>query len=70
MPIGEWIKGPLKGWAEDTIATLDPGRYNVSGAQQMLADHIAEKANHTRELRTLLMTARWMQNFSAGTSGS
>ncbi|QJF52887.1 asparagine synthase (glutamine-hydrolyzing) [Roseobacter ponti] len=65
MPIGEWIKGPLKGWAEDTIATLDPGRYNVSGAQQMLADHIAEKANHTRELRTLLMTARWMQNLSA-----
>lgn len=65
MPIGEWIKGPLEGWARDTLATLDPSRYNVAGAISMFEDHKAGKANRTRELRTLLMSAVWMRALSA-----
>lgn len=67
MPIGEWIKGPLESWARDTLNTLDSARYNVTAAQKMLDDHNAEKTNHTRELRTLLMAATWMQNLPAQT---
>lgn len=59
MPIGEWIKGPLAGWAEDTLRSLDPARYNIAGALAMFADHKSGAANHTRELRTLLMSATW-----------
>jgi asparagine synthase (glutamine-hydrolysing) len=65
MPIGEWIKGPLEDWARDTLAMLDPARYNVAGAIQMFEDHKANKANHTRELRTLLMSAQWMRQLKA-----
>lgn len=65
MPIGEWIKGPLEGWARDTLAMLDPSRYNVAGAISMFEDHKAGKANHTRELRTLLMSATWMRSLNA-----
>ena len=65
MPIGEWIKGPLSGWAEDTLRMLDPARYNVEGALALFADHKTGKANHTRELRTLLMTATWMRQLVA-----
>lgn len=65
MPIGEWIKGPLAGWAEDTLRMLDPARYNVEGALSVFADHKAGKANHTRELRTLLMSATWMRQLDA-----
>ncbi|WGI22134.1 asparagine synthase (glutamine-hydrolyzing) [Amylibacter sp. IMCC11727] len=65
MPIGEWIKGPLEDWARDTLATLDPSRYNVAGAVQMFEDHKGGKANHTRELRTLLMSAHWMRQLAA-----
>mgnify|MGYP003499485165 FL=1 len=36
MPIGEWVKGPLYGWAVDTLRMLDPSRYNVDAALQML----------------------------------
>ena len=64
MPIGEWIKGPLADRATDTLQTLDPARYNVAGALEMYADHKAGKANHTRELRTLLMSATWIRNMA------
>ena len=65
MPIGEWIKGPLEDWARDTLATLDSSRYNVAGAIQMFEDHKSDKANYTRELRTLLMSAQWMRQLTA-----
>ena len=61
LPIGEWIKGPLKDWAEARIAALDPDRYRVGEAQALLAEHGAGAANHTRELRTLLTTSVWME---------
>ncbi len=62
MPIGEWIKDHLYDWAHETLKGLDPSRYQVQGAIDMLNDHKAGKANYTCELRTLLMSAAWMQN--------
>lgn len=60
MPIGDWIKEPLRDWAEDTLRGLDPSRYNIPAVLQLFADHRDGKANHTRELRTLLMAATWI----------
>lgn len=65
MPIGEWIKGPLEGWARDTLRQLDPARYNVDGALALFDEHKTGKVNHTRELRTLLMSATWMRTLKA-----
>lgn len=64
MPIGEWVKGPLYGWARETLSLLDPSRYSVPAALQMLDEHRLEKANYTRELRTLFMSAVWMQKLA------
>ncbi|MGL5840122.1 MAG: asparagine synthase (glutamine-hydrolyzing) [Sphingorhabdus sp.] len=64
MPIGEWVKGPLHGWAVDTLRLLDPSRYNVDAALQILEEHRLEKANYTRELRTLFMSAMWMRSLA------
>lgn len=60
LPIGEWIKGPLQSWARETLSTLDPARYHVNAALDLLEQHVSGSANHTRELRTLLTTAKWM----------
>ncbi|MGI9405385.1 MAG: asparagine synthetase B family protein, partial [Hyphomicrobiaceae bacterium] len=60
LPIGEWIKGPLKDWAHDTITDLDPARYQVANARTLLENHISGAANNTRELRTLLTASVWM----------
>lgn len=65
MPIGEWIKGPLKGWAYDRLSELDPSRYNVTGAIGLLEEHNSGKANHTRALRTLIMSSAWLKNLPA-----
>ena len=65
MPIGEWIKGPLKGWAHDRLSELDPSRYNVVGAIALLDEHNSGKANHTRALRTLIMSSAWLKSLSA-----
>ncbi len=64
LPIGDWIKGPLYGWAKDLLMKLDPSRYNVKNALIFLEQHKKGEANHTRELRTLLMTSQWHQNLN------
>lgn len=60
MPIGEWIKDPLRDWAHATLSALDPARYNVPGALALFEEHVAGHANHTRPLRTLLMASAWL----------
>ena len=60
MPIGEWVKGPLKDWAREILTSLDKSRYDVSGVLQIFDEHISGKLNHTRSLRTLLMSSVWL----------
>lgn len=59
LPIGEWIKSPLKDWAYDTILELDKSRYNTKSAIRLLDDHVKNVSNNTRELRTLFTSSIW-----------
>jgi len=63
MPIGEWIKGPLYGWAYDLLSSNKDNRFNTKNMLLMLEEHKAGLANYTRELRTLLMTQLWLKNY-------
>ena len=63
VPIGEWIKGPLYQWARDVLALPDGGRFNRSEVDRMLEDHRAGLQNFTKQLRTLLMTKLWLNEF-------
>lgn len=63
LPIGEWIKAPLYQWARDVLATPDGGRFDRSELLVMLDEHRAGLHNHTRQLRTVLMTKLWLQEF-------
>lgn len=60
MPIGEWIKGPLKDWAIASLEGLDKSRYNVKESLSLLNEHCSGIYDHTRSLRTLLITSAWM----------
>ena len=60
MPIGEWIKGPLKDWAIASLEGLDKSRYNVKESLNLLNEHCSDIYDHTRSLRTLLITSAWM----------
>lgn len=63
VPIGEWIKAPLFQWARDVLALPDGGRFDRNELHVMLDEHRSGLHNHTRQLRTLLMTKLWLQEF-------
>lgn len=63
LPIGEWIKGPLYQWAKTVLALPDGGRFDRNELQVMLEEHRSGLHNHTRQLRTLIMTKLWLQEF-------
>jgi asparagine synthase (glutamine-hydrolysing) len=63
VPIGTWLRGPLKEWA---TATLEHGRLEQVGIQtsavlELFFEHCQRKADHARTLWTLLVLAEWLE---------
>ncbi len=63
VPIGRWLRGPLKDWAESTLAGGRLERAGISGeaALSLLQEHCARKADHGRALWTLLVLGEWLE---------
>ncbi len=61
LPIGEWIKSTLYDWAHDTLARVDENYMNKKEILAMLGEHTSGAKNHTRALRTLVMTQLWIE---------
>ena len=63
VPVGEWIKGPLRPWAEDL---LDPGLIQGQGwfdadiIQLRWRQHLSGQRDSTPALWTLLMFQSWL----------
>ncbi len=64
IPIGEWIKGPLRAWAEEL---LDPGRlacegyFDVAMVRRRWRDHLSGTRDSTPALWSILMFQAWLQ---------
>ena len=62
VPVGEWIKGPLRGWAEEL---LDPAAISADGwfdpaiVQRRWRDHLAGRRDSTPALWSILMFQAW-----------
>jgi asparagine synthase (glutamine-hydrolysing) len=62
VPVGEWIKGPLRGWAEDL---LDPTRMKAEGyfdpaiVQARWKQHLDGRGDSTPALWAVLMFQAW-----------
>jgi asparagine synthase (glutamine-hydrolysing) len=62
VPIGDWLRGPLRDWAQDLLDTsrirrdgiLDPLRVQVCWQQ-----HLTGRRDHSRELWAVLMVQAW-----------
>lgn len=67
VPVGEWIKGPLRDWAEEL---LDPGRMAAEGwfdptiVHGRWRDHLAGRRDSTPALWALLMFQSWLRDQS------
>jgi asparagine synthase (glutamine-hydrolysing) len=62
VPIGSWLRGPLKEWA---IVTLKKGRLEqvgirTSAAMELFSEHCQRKADHARATWTLLVLGEWL----------
>jgi asparagine synthase (glutamine-hydrolysing) len=63
IPVGEWIKGPLRSWAEEL---LDPGLITSQGwldadlIQRRWRSHLAGQQDSTPALWTILMFQSWL----------
>lgn len=64
VPVGKWIKGPLRPWAEDL---LDPGRMANEGwfkpaiVHRRWQDHLAGRRDSTPALWAVLMFQAWLR---------
>ena len=62
IPVGEWIRGPLRAWAEEL---LDPARMASDGwfdaaiVRRRWADHLSRRRDSTQALWAVLMFQAW-----------
>jgi asparagine synthase (glutamine-hydrolysing) len=62
VPIGSWLRGPLKEWATAMLETDHLAHVGIhkSAAKQLFSEHCQRKADHTRPLWTLLVLWEWL----------
>jgi len=72
MPVGDWLRGPLRDWAEDLLSEtrlqadglIDPGP-----VRQRLAEHLSGRRNWQHALWTVLMFQAWRARWSGVSAG-
>ena len=64
MPIASWLRGPLAPWLRETLSpqrVADAGLLDPQWTQQLVADHLAGRVNHRKELWAALMLSVWAE---------
>ena len=64
VPVGEWLRGPLRGWAEEL---LEPRRLRESGfdmapVQRRWAEHLRGRGDHSASLWAVLAYQAWRES--------
>ena len=65
VPLGEWLRGPLKDWSETLLAKdklLDEGFFNVEEVRKKWKQHIDKTHNWQYQLWDVLMFQSWYTN--------
>jgi asparagine synthase (glutamine-hydrolysing) len=62
IPVGDWIKGPLRPWAEELLhprRMAEEGWFNAAIVQRRWQDHLAGRRDSTAALWAVLMFQAW-----------
>jgi asparagine synthase (glutamine-hydrolysing) len=64
VPVAKWLRGELKEWAEDLLATIDTnsGALQKKVVQRAWLEHMSGKQDHSHRLWAVLMYLSWCEN--------
>ena len=62
VPIGTWLRGPLREWAEGTLGSghLERVEIRTAAALDLFQEHVSGRADHARALWALLVLVEWL----------
>lgn len=63
IPLGEWLRGPLRDWVESMLDEKRLGRegyFNVHNIRNLWSAHLSGKRNHQSLLWSILMFQEWL----------
>ncbi len=66
VPIGEWMRGPLRDWAEallDERRLRDDGWFDVTAVRRAWREHVDGTRNHEYRLWVILMFQAWQSRW-------
>jgi asparagine synthase (glutamine-hydrolysing) len=66
LPIGEWLRGSMRGWAEDLLSEhrlRGEGILEAGPIRRAWGEHLAEKRNHAHALWGVLMFQAWREKW-------
>lgn len=66
IPIGDWLRGPLRGWADDLLSERrlrQDGLIDATRARTRWEEHCSGRRNWQHPLWTLLMFQAWRQRW-------
>lgn len=68
VPLAEWLRGPLRDWAEDLLdpQRLGAGLIDVKAANRLWSDHLTGRRNWAYALWTILMYEAWRRRWADG----
>jgi asparagine synthase (glutamine-hydrolysing) len=69
VPVGEWIKGPLRGWAEDLLDVnliRNQGYLDPSIVRSRWHQHLSGRRDSTPALWAILMFQSWLLSQATG----
>jgi asparagine synthase (glutamine-hydrolysing) len=65
VPMGDWLRGPLREWGEDLLseqALRDTAVLNPPAVRRRWQEHLAGRADWNYELWDILMLQAWLKN--------
>ncbi|HZS64101.1 MAG TPA: asparagine synthase (glutamine-hydrolyzing) [Xanthobacteraceae bacterium] len=66
VPLAEWLRGPLRGWAEELLAprrTSDDGIFDSDRIQELWKRHIAGVETNATGMWNILMVRAWAERW-------
>jgi asparagine synthase (glutamine-hydrolysing) len=68
MPLGQWLKGPLRGWAEDLLnpeKIMEDGILNSVPINRKWKEHVDGVTKWDAQLWSVLTFQAWIREFKA-----